>query len=216
MGPHPRAPWRAAGIERDQQHARPCAGLPARASARACPAVRATRAFQDDRPAAIKLGQTLATRPDLVGESRRQPADAPGRLPPCRSRESAREIERSFGARSTPFRIIDEAGRRRVDRAGPPRASPPRPPGRGQGAAPGIRAKFASDIDTYEWAAAHLERSAASRAAAPAAGHRTSSAGPRASSTCGARRPPLRARRGDDGRAGYLVPAIDWDRTNGR
>ena len=83
---------------------------------------------------------------------------------------------------------------------------------------PGIREQFARDIETYEWAAAHLE----------ALGGEAARLRPRAVianfKRWTARELDLRREAASaselaeamQGFAGYRVPAIDWDRTNGR
>ncbi len=83
---------------------------------------------------------------------------------------------------------------------------------------PGIREKFASDIGTYEWAAAHLE----------ALGGEARRLRPRSVvanlKRWTARELDLRREAASSseladamkGFAGYHVPAVDWDRTNGR
>jgi ubiquinone biosynthesis protein len=83
---------------------------------------------------------------------------------------------------------------------------------------PGIRERFAQDIDTYEWAAAHLE----------ALGGEARRLRPRltianfkrwTNSELDLRREAAAASELADamtGFEGYCVPSIDWDRTNGR
>ncbi|WP_374529131.1 2-polyprenylphenol 6-hydroxylase [Novosphingobium sp.] len=178
-------------------------------------------AFQDIGPAAIKLGQTLATRPDIVGE------DAASNLlllqdslPPVDFALIRREIEASF---AKPIEALFES----ID---------PVPVGAASIAQvhkavttdgrtvavkvlrPGIREKFARDIETYEWAAAHLE----------ALGGEPARLRPRlvianfkrwTLRELDLRREAASASelaekmKADDG---YRVPAVDWDRTNGR
>ncbi|HEX8056485.1 MAG TPA: AarF/UbiB family protein, partial [Novosphingobium sp.] len=82
---------------------------------------------------------------------------------------------------------------------------------------PGIREKFARDIDTYEWAAAHLE----------AFGGEAARLRPRAIvanlKRWTVRELDLRREAASaselaeamKGQEGYAIPAIDWDRTNG-
>src|SRR5690606_2076255 len=83
---------------------------------------------------------------------------------------------------------------------------------------PGIRQKFAADTETYEWATAHTEacggEAARLRARAVIANFKRWTAreldvrreAPSASELA-------EAMKGEDG---YRIPAIDWDRTNGR
>jgi ubiquinone biosynthesis protein len=178
-------------------------------------------AFQAIGPAAIKLGQTLATRPDIVGEeAARNLLSLQDRLPPVSFALIRREIESSFarpieeifasiepepiGAASVAqvHRAVTTDGRRVAVKV----------------LRPGIREKFARDIGTYEWGAAHLE----------ALGGEASRLRPRAV-IANFRRWTVReldlrreaasaselteAMRGQEG---YRIPAIDWDRTNGR
>jgi ubiquinone biosynthesis protein len=178
-------------------------------------------AFQAIGPAAIKLGQTLATRPDLVGEEpARNLLSLQDRLPPVSFDLIRAEIESSFGAPlDALFASIDPdpvgaASIAQVHRA-------VTTDGRQVAVKvlrPGVREKFARDIETYEWAAAHLE----------ALGKEAARLRPRAIianlARWTARELDLRreaasaselaeAMKGEDG---YRIPAIDWDRTNGR
>lgn len=151
------------GIERD-----PNAPAPVRRIARVLrfgarmPRVpRYADAFQAIGPAAIKLGQTLATRPDLVGEEaaldllRLQDA-----LPPVPFATIRAAVEASYGAtieslflefEETPIgaasiaqvhRAVTTDGRRVAVKV----------------LRPGIEAEFTRAIDTYEWAAAQVEQ----------------------------------------------------------
>lgn len=117
-------------------------------------------AFRAIGPAAIKLGQTLATRPDLVGEDAAHNLLAlQDNLPPVDYRLIRAEIERTFEkplealfAQFDP-EPIGAASIAQVHRAVTTE---------GHKVAvkvlrPGVRDKLARDIDTYEWAAAHLE-----------------------------------------------------------
>ncbi|PLK26467.1 2-polyprenylphenol 6-hydroxylase [Novosphingobium sp. TH158] len=177
-------------------------------------------AFQDIGPAAIKLGQSLATRPDIVGEdAARNLLTLQDSLPPVPFAAIEAEIEAGFrkpvselflsidtdpvGAASVAqvHRAITTDGRHVAVKV----------------LRPGIREKFARDIETYEWAAAHLE----------ALGGEAARLRPRAVidnfKRWTARELDLRreaasaselaeAMKGHDG---YRVPAIDWDRTCG-
>ncbi|MFC4294077.1 2-polyprenylphenol 6-hydroxylase [Novosphingobium tardum] len=178
-------------------------------------------AFQDIGPAAIKLGQTLATRPDIVGEeAANNLLTLQDSLPPVPFPAIRAEIESTFG------RPLDElyasvdpvpvgaASIAQVHRA---------VTSDGRAVAikvlrPGIREKFARDIDTYEWAAAHLE----------ALGGEASRLRPRLVianfKRWTVRELDLRREAASASELGeamrafprYRVPAIDWDRTNGR
>lgn len=178
-------------------------------------------AFQAIGPAAIKLGQTLATRPDLVGE------EAAGNLlslqdslPPVPFAAIHAELQASFGKPlDTLFASIDPepVGSASIAQVHKGVTS------EGRTVAvkvlrPGIRDKFARDIETYEWAAAHLE----------ALGGEATRLRPRLV-IANLKRWTLREldlRREAaaaselaelmQGHEGYHVPAVDWDRTNGR
>jgi len=178
-------------------------------------------AFRAIGPAAIKLGQSLATRPDLVGEEVANNLLAlQDSLPPVSFAEIRRVIESSFGQPiAALFAKID-----------------PEPVGSASIAQvhkgvttdgrkvaikvlrPGIREKFARDIATYEWAAAHLE----------AMGGEASRLRPRltianfkrwTNSELDLRREAAAASELAEqmaGVPGYRVPQVDWDRTNAR
>jgi ubiquinone biosynthesis protein len=178
-------------------------------------------AFQDIGPAAIKLGQSLATRPDLVGEeAAHNLLTLQDSLPPVPFAAVCAEIARSFDAPvETLFSEIDpepvgSASIAQVHRAVTTDGK--------QVAVkvlrPGIRERFARDISTYEWAAAHLE----------ALGGEAKRLRPRltianfkrwTNRELDLRREAASASelaesmRGFDG---YCIPSIDWDRTNGR
>ena len=178
-------------------------------------------AFQDIGPAAIKLGQSLATRPDLVGEvATHNLMLLQDSLPPVPFAEIEAEIVRSFDQPlGTLFASIDpdpvgSASIAQVHRAVTTD---------GHQVAikvlrPGIRERFADDIATYEWAAAHLE----------ALGGEAARLRPRltianfkrwTNSELDLRREAASASELADamrGFAGYCVPSVDWDRTNGR
>ena len=178
-------------------------------------------AFQDIGPAAIKLGQTLATRPDLVGEdAARNLLSLQDSLPPVPFAAIEAAIEASFGQPiSALFTSID-----------------PEPVGAasiaqvhkgvtidGRSVAikvlrPGIREKFERDIATYEWAAAHVE----------AMGGEAARLRPRltianfkrwTNRELDLRREAASASELAEAMKaidGYRIPAVDWDRTNGR
>ena len=117
-------------------------------------------AFQDIGPAAIKLGQSLATRPDLVGEdAARNLLALQDDLPPVAFEAIRAEIAGSFDAPvESLFAEIDPVPVGAASIAQVHRAVTTD----GKHVAvkvlrPGIRERFARDIATYEWAAAHLE-----------------------------------------------------------
>ncbi len=178
-------------------------------------------AFTAIGPAAIKLGQALATRPDLVGEeAARNLLSLQDDLPPVSFALIKREIEASFGKPiESLYASIDEVPVGAASIAQVHRAVTT--DGRQVAVKvmrPGIREKLARDIDTYEWAAAHLE----------ALGGEASRLRPRLVianfKRWTARELDLRreaasaselteAMKGFDG---YRIPGIDWDRTCGR
>jgi ubiquinone biosynthesis protein len=178
-------------------------------------------AFREIGPAAIKLGQTLATRPDIVGgEAARNLLSLQDQLPPVSFDLIRQEIETSFGApiealfASIETEPLGAASIAQVHRA---------VTADGRKVAvkvlrPGIREKFARDIETYEWAAAHLE----------ALGGEASRLRPRAVianfKRWTVRELDLRREAASaselaeamKGQEHYRIPTIDWDRTNGR
>ncbi|WP_347303083.1 2-polyprenylphenol 6-hydroxylase [Croceibacterium sp. TMG7-5b_MA50] len=178
-------------------------------------------AFRAIGPAAIKLGQSLATRPDIVGDDAvRNLLSLQDNLPPVPFEAIRAQIERSFEAPlDRLFASVD-----------------PVPVGAASIAQvhkgvtldgrtvaikvlrPGVRERLARDIDTYEWAAAHLE----------ALGGEAGRLRPRltianfkrwTNRELDLRREAASASELAEamrGFGGYNVPAIDWDRTNGR
>lgn len=121
---------------------------------------RYSEAFQAIGPAAIKLGQTLATRPDLVGmEAAENLLTLQDALPPVPFPLIRQQIEQSFGqpleslyssfeelpvgaaSIAQVHKAITHDGRKVAVKV----------------LRPGIAEQFARDIETYEWAAAHLE-----------------------------------------------------------
>lgn len=150
------------GIEQDRNTPRPVRRLAriARFGARVPAQPAYADAFQAIGPAAIKLGQTLATRPDLVGEAatldllRLQDA-----LPPVPFGVIAQAMEDSFGRPLSELFVevepepIGAASIAQVHRA-------TTTDGRRVAVKvlrPGIVTEFNRDIETYEWAAAQVE-----------------------------------------------------------
>ena len=179
-----------------------------------------SRAFQAIGPAAIKLGQALATRPDIVGvDAARNLLSLQDSLPPVRFDKITREIEASFGQPlAALFQTIDPdpIGAASVAQV----HSAVTTEGRKVAVKvlrPGIREKLARDIETYEWATAQLE----------ALGGEAKRLRPRAVITnfkrWTARELDLRREAASASELaeamkdheGFRVPAIDWDRTNG-
>ncbi len=151
------------GIERDPLTPAPVRRLVriARLGARVPRQPRYADAFQAIGPAAIKLGQTLATRPDLVGEEaandllRLQDA-----LPPVPFDTIRAQIEQSFGRPiEALYRRFDETPVGAASIAQVHRALTT--DGRDVAVKvirPGVIDQFNRDIQTYEWAAAHIEQ----------------------------------------------------------
>ena len=178
-------------------------------------------AFQEIGPAAIKLGQALATRPDLVGEGpARNLLSLQDSLPPVPFAAIRAEIEDSFGKPlDALFAGVEEDPVGAASIAQVHRAITT--DGRTVAVKvlrPGIREQFARDVETYEWAAAHLE----------ALGGEAARLRPRAVIAnlkrwilreLDLRREAASASELAEamkGTEGYRVPAIDWDRSNGR
>ena len=178
-------------------------------------------AFRAIGPAAIKLGQTLATRPDLVGEeAARNLLSLQDRLPPVAFKHIRHEIETTFERPlEAMFAEFDPEPVGAASVAQVHRATTTE----GREVAvkvlrPGVREKFTRDIETYEWAAAHLE----------ALGGEASRLRPRLVianfKRWTVRELDLRREAASASElaeqmhafAGYRIPAIDWDRTNGR
>ena len=115
-------------------------------------------AFRAIGPAAIKLGQTLATRPDLVGEAAAKDLlQLQDNLPPLPYAQIKAVIETALGKPVDQlFASIEPVPVGAASIAQVHRAVTPE----GKTVAikvlrPGVAEKFASDIETYEWIAAH-------------------------------------------------------------
>ncbi len=178
-------------------------------------------AFRAIGPAAIKLGQSLATRPDLVGdEAANNLLSLQDSLPPVPFAQIRAAIESSFGQPlENLFSELDPEPVGAASIAQVHKAVTT--DGRKVAVKvlrPGIREKFARDIQTYEWAAAHVE----------AMGGEASRLRPRltianfkrwTNSELDLRREAASASELAEqmaGVPGYRIPTIDWDRTNGR
>ena len=132
----------------------------ARIGARVPEVPRYADAFQAIGPAAIKLGQTLATRPDLVGEAAAHDLlRLQDRLPPVPYAVIQQALRTSFGRDpATLFTHIEEEPVGAASIAQVHRAVTT--DGRKVAVKvlrPGVEEEFARAIDTYQWAAAQLE-----------------------------------------------------------
>ena len=211
------------GIERDPLTPTPVRRLVrvARVGARVPRQPRYADAFQAIGPAAIKLGQTLATRPDLVGEQaandllRLQDA-----LPPVPFATVRAQIEQSFARPlESMYSRFDEIPVGAASIAQVHRAMTRE----GRDVAvkvirPGVTEQFNRDIQTYEWAAAHIEM----------LGSEAARLRPRLvianMKRWTARELDLRREAASaselaeamEALPGYRVPEIDWDRTTGK
>ena len=179
------------------------------------------KAFEQIGPAAVKLGQSLATRPDLVGEAAaRDLLRLQDALPPVPYAKIKAAIEAGLGAPvETLFASIDPEPVGAASIAQVHRAVTTE----GRDVAikvlrPGIEEKFGSDIETYEWIAAQ----------AAARGGEIARLRPReviatfrqwTLRELDLRREAASASELADsmsGEDGYLVPGIDWKRTSRR
>lgn len=178
-------------------------------------------AFRAIGPAAIKLGQTLATRPDIIGvEAAHNLLTLQDQLPPEPFEAVYAQIDTSLNKPAAElFEYINPEAVGSASIAQVYRARTTE----GQDVAvkvlrPGIREQFARDIETYEWAAAHLE----------ALGGEAARLRPQlvianlkrwTLRELDLRREAASASELKDAMVavdGYSIPAIDWDRTSGR
>ena len=192
----------------------------ARAGSFAPKTPRYAEAFAAIGPAAIKLGQALATRPDLVGEAAAHDLlRLQDRLPPEPFAAIQATLDSAFeGAATTLFASIDPVPVGAASIAQVHRAVT----SDGRTVAvkvlrPGIEDKLARAIDTYEWAATRIE----------ALGGEAARLRPRATILAFRRWTEreldfrLEAASAselaeDTGDPNLIVPAIDWKRTSRR
>ena len=150
------------GIERDPLVPKPVRRLArvARFGARIPPTPQYADALVAIGPAAVKLGQALSTRPDLVGQQAAENlSQLQDDLPPAPFAAIKQTIERSFNAPlESLFSRFDEKPVGAASIAQVHHAITTE----GREVAvkvlrPGIEEEFAKAIDTYEWAAAQVE-----------------------------------------------------------
>ena len=117
------------------------------------------KAFESLGPAAIKLGQTLATRPDLVGfDAAKDLSRLQDALPPSPFSEMRAAIEQGLGGKiEDHFSHFDEESVGAASIAQVYKATTTE----GRAVAvkelrPNLEAQFGADIETYEWAAAQI------------------------------------------------------------
>jgi ubiquinone biosynthesis protein len=208
------------GIERDPLTPPPVRRLVklARFGARIPRVPQYAHAFEALGPAAIKFGQALATRPDLVGpEAAADLLRLQDNLPPARFEDIRAAIEQALGKpieelfQSLDPEPIGAASIAQVHRA---------VTSDGREVAvkvlrPGVEEEFAKALDTYEWAAAQAE----------ALGPELQRLRPRlviatfrqwTMRELDLRREAASASElaeGMEAEPGYLVPSIDWQRT---
>ena len=208
------------------------------------PIERLSRALQDLGPSYIKLGQLLATRPDIVGDEAAEDLRAlQDRMPPFPVAEAKSAIQKDLGFDvdtlfedfSDPIAAASIAQVHKATRRPLPKLNPPTPAGdtatvppahndnnRGAVAVkvlrPGIERAFQRELDAFFFAARHVERwSVPARRLRPVAFVQTL-----ADSTAlemdlrieAAAASELAENTWDD--PGFRVPKVDWERTSQR
>jgi ubiquinone biosynthesis protein len=178
-------------------------------------------AFKAIGPAAIKLGQTLATRPDIIGmDAALNLLKLQDQLPPAPFDAIYAEIDTSLNKPAAAlFSVIEPDAVGSASIAQVHRATT----SDGKQVAvkvlrPGIREQFARDIETYEWAAAHLE-SLGGEAARLRPQLVIANLKRWTLRELDLRREAASAselRDAMESVPGYDIPSIDWDRTSGR
>ncbi len=178
-------------------------------------------AFESLGPAAIKLGQALATRPDLVGEeAARDLMRLQDNLPPAPFSQIEASLAEAFEVPiSTLFASIDPVAVGAASIAQVHRAVTT--DGRDVAVKvlrPNIEAEIASALETYEWAAARVERMGGEaerlRPRAVVAQFRRwteNELNLRLEAASGSE-----LREGMAAETGFVVPAVDWARTSRR
>ena len=111
----------------------------------------------------MKLGQFLATRPDVVGAALARDLESlQDRMAPFPQAEAEAAVAAALGqAAARSLRVVRPRGRGRVDRAGAPRRSRRRAAVAVKVLRPGIERRFKSDLDTLYFAARTAERHSA-------------------------------------------------------
>ena len=148
MGPGAGAARRAARHRARPQHAAAGAAAGAdRPLRRAHPATSRPMPRPSRRSARRRSSSARRWRPGPIWSARRRRATSSCCRTACRRRRSRRSARRSSRALERPIEELfsrhrSGAGRRRLDRPGPPRDHHRRPPGRGQGAAARHRGGF--------------------------------------------------------------------------
>lgn len=211
------------GIEQDLNTPPPVRRIArlARLGARVPAVPNYAAAFTAIGPAAIKLGQSLATRPDLVGEeAARNLLTLQDNLPPLPFATIKPQIEAGLGRPIEElFRSIDPAPVGAASIAQVHRAVTT------EGAEvavkvlrPGITEQLARDIETYEWAAAHVE-AMGGEASRLRPQHVIANFKRWTARELDLRREAASASELSEAMAaepGYQVPSINWDRTSGK